>query len=205
MDAHFPSPPANLVVLAGNAHDTAAVAACLAHPLDPARLVDAIHVSVGGQLNLRTRTLDDPTVCDRATECVLAALASLRGAGREGRPLYTAISTTGVSRFGRDVPLGMLPMYWWLLRQPHADKERMEARLAASGERVLMVRPSFLKDEVRPERRVRVGVEDVVEGVEVKQVGYFISKDDVARGVHENLLREPDGCKYEGKAVSLSW
>ena len=124
MDAHFPSRPPNLVVLAGNAHDADAVAACLVRPDDGSRLVDAVHVSVGGQLDLKTRTLDDPDVCKKATECVLSALATLRDQHRsqgEGqgedqaqaphRPLLTVISTTGVSRFGRDVPLAMLPMY----------------------------------------------------------------------------------------------
>lgn len=205
MSVHFPSAPSNLVVRAGNAHDASAVASCLVRPDDPRRLVDAIHVSVGGQLDVWTLTLDDPDVCKKATACILSALASLRAEGRDGRPLCTAISTTGISKFGRDVPLGMLPMYRWMLQQPHADKEVMERQLAASGERVVMVRPSFLKNEAKPEKEIRVGVEDPTKDVENKEVGYFIARDDVGRWVYENLLRDPAECQYEGKAVSLSW
>lgn len=206
MSVHFPSAPPNLVVLAGNAHDASAVASCLVRPDDPRRLVDAIHVSVGGRLDLRTFALDDPDVCKKATSCILSALASLRrDKGCEGRPLYTVISTTGISRFGRDVPLGMLPMYKWMLHQPHADKEVMERELTASGERVVMIRPSYLKDEAKPEKAIRVGVEDPSKGVERKEVGYFIAREDVGRWVYENLLQDPAECQYEGKAVSLSW
>ncbi|OAR00834.1 hypothetical protein LLEC1_06292, partial [Akanthomyces lecanii] len=113
--------------------------------------------------------------------------------------------TTGISRFGRDVPLAMLPMYRWMLHQPHADKQVMERLLAASAERIVVVRPSYLKDEARPEREIRVGVEDPEKGIESKEVGYFIARDDVGRWVYENLLRDPAECEYEGKAVSLSW
>ncbi|KAJ6784034.1 hypothetical protein PWT90_00321 [Aphanocladium album] len=206
MDTHFPSKPANLVVLPGNAHDAASVSSCLVRPDDAARLVDAIHISVGGVLDLKTFTVDDPDVCKKATETVLAALKTLRDEkGCTGRPLYTVISTTGISRFGRDVPWGMLPMYKWMLHQPHADKEVMEKQLVESGERVVMVRPSFLKDVAQPEKKIRVGVEDPTKGVEVKEIGYFISRDDVGRWVYENLLEDPDKCQYEGKAVSISW
>ncbi|KGQ04769.1 Uncharacterized protein YkgB [Beauveria bassiana D1-5] len=200
LSAHFPSPPPNLTILTGNAHDSSSVASCLVHPSDPTRLVDAIHVSVGAQLDLATRTLSDPDVCKKAAACVLAALTSLReSGGRTGRPLFTAVSTTGISKFGRDVPLGMLPLYKWLLGAPHADKEVMEERMAASGERVVLVRPSFLKDGARPETRIRVGVEDLVKGVEKKEIGYFVAREDVGRWVYENLLRQPDECQYEAR------
>lgn len=208
MDAHFPSKPANLIVLKGNAHDPAAVASCLVRPDDAARLVDVIHVSVGAFFDTKTFKVDDPDVCKKATECILAALKSLREErGCTGRPLYTAISTTGISKFGRDVPLGMLPMYKWMLSTPHADKEVMEKQLVASGERVVMIRPSFLLEEskAKPDKKIRVGVEDPAKGIHAKEVGYAISRDDVGRWVYENLLREPTDNQYEGRAVSITW
>lgn len=205
MDAHFPDKPANLHVLPGNAHDVAAVSSILVCPDDSSRLVDAIHVSVGGVLDMKTWKIDDPDVCKKATDTMLEALKTLREKGCAGKPLYTVISTTGISKFGRDVPLAMLPMYKWMLHQPHADKEVMEQKLKESGERVVMVRPSFLKDEASPDTKIRVGVEDPEKGVEVKEIGYFISRDDVGRWVYENLLVEPEKCQYEGKAVSISW
>lgn len=208
MDAHFPSKPSNLIVLQGNAHDAASVSACLVRPDDATRLVDAIHVSVGALLDLKTFKVDDPDCCKKATRCILAALKTLREEkGVTGRPLYTALSTTGISRFGRDIPLGMIPMYRWMLAQPHADKEVMEEQLVGSGERVVMIRPSFLLEEskAKPDKKIRVGVEDPVKGVEVKETGYTISRDDVGRWVYETLLQDPSHSQYEGKAVSITW
>ncbi|KAJ3492287.1 hypothetical protein NLG97_g5437 [Lecanicillium saksenae] len=208
MDVHFPSKPGNLLVLAGNAHDSAAVSSCLVRPEDETQFVDAIHISVGAYFNPRTFKVDDPDVCKKATACVLGAIKTLREEnGCRGRPLYTAISTTGISKFGRDVPMGMLPMYKWMLSTPHADKEAMEKQLVASGERFVMVRPSFLLEEskAKPYKNIRVGVENPGKGIEAKEIGYAISRDDVGRWVYENLLKEQGKTQYEGKAVSITW
>ncbi|KAL3956051.1 hypothetical protein ACCO45_008897 [Purpureocillium lilacinum] len=185
--AQFPDRPANLILREGNAHDVAAVAACLSHPADPARLVDAVNFSIGGPVNMAKLTMDDPDVCKKGIAALLDAIAAVRAEERGGttwRPLVAVVSTTGISQHGRDVA---------------------EQRLFDSGERFVIVRPSLLVDGEKPDRAIRVHVEGP-QGIERKEVGYFISRDDVGRWMFENLLQKAGGgCEYEGKAVGLTW
>ncbi len=205
MDAHFPSKPANLIVKAGNAHDVDSVAACLVSPHDPSAMVDMVHFSIGGAFDMMTWKIDDPDVCKKGTDALLAAIEQLRAGGAAGRPLLAVVSTTGISKFGRDVPLLYTPMYRYMLKMPHDDKLVMEQKLVASGERYILVRPSLLGDGAKPETRIRVGVEDPVNGFEVKKIGYNISREDVGRWNFENILSTEGPNKFEGKAVSITW
>ncbi len=43
-----------------------------------------------------------------------------------------AISSTGIDN-RRDIPVTMIPLYHWLLAQPHADKKNMEKALLDAG------------------------------------------------------------------------
>lgn len=80
----------------------------------------------------------------------------------------------------------------------------MEEEIVASGERFVMVRPSFLTTgEARPDKKIRVGVEDPKQGVVVKNVGYTISKEDVGRWMYDNVLARVDE-SYLGRAVSIT-
>ncbi|OHW98525.1 atypical short chain dehydrogenase [Colletotrichum incanum] len=200
-------PPAehpNLVVKQGNAHDADDVAACLADPADPARLVGAVCFSIGSPLNVARMTVEDPDVCKNGAAALLSALEALRGRGAQGRPRLVVVSTTGISEHARDVPLLQVPMYHVLLRAPHADKRVTGRRIAASGEDYTFVRPAFLSDGAVPGREIRVGVEDLDKGVESKAVGYGISREDVGRWIFENVLRD-GGRGYVRKAVSITW
>lgn len=198
----------NLVVKAGNAHAVADVAACLVNPADPTRLVDVVSFSIGGLFNMSKMTIDDPDVCKKGMETVLAALATLRAdGGAAGNPRILAVSTTGISAHGRDVPVLFLPMYHLMLKMPHADKKVMEEMLRTSSERWTLIRPSFLVDpepsHAEP-KTIRVGVEDLDRGVESKAVGYTISRDDVGRWIFENLI-QAEGEQYVRKAASITW
>ncbi|KAF7549633.1 hypothetical protein G7046_g8285 [Stylonectria norvegica] len=204
MDTHFPSKPVNLIVKPGNAHDVVALSTIFTVPNDPTRLVDAISFSIGGAWDSAKWGLDDPDVCRKGIAAVLEALASLRRGGARGQPLVTVVSSTGISKHGRDVPLLFLPMYKILLKTPHEDKKIMEQRLVESSERWVVVRASWLVDGANPERQVRVGVEDPKKGVEQKQVGYTISREAVGAWIYENLLAV-DPVKYERKAVAITW
>lgn len=204
LTAHFPSSPSNLIIKPGNAHDIDAVAACLTVPGDATRLVDTIAFSIGGAFDFTRFTIDDDQVCRKGMATLLAALTKLRAGGVTGRPLITAVSTTGVSNHGRDVPLLFVPMYHVMLKVPHVDKKIMEDTLVASSERFVIVRPSLLQDGAKPERKIRVGVEDPVKGVESKEVGYAISREDVGRWMFDELVRG-GGKGFEGKMVSLTW
>ncbi|KOS20963.1 Flavin reductase (NADPH) [Escovopsis weberi] len=214
LEAHFPALPANLIIKPGNAHAQADVAACLqavpspsSSPLSSApRLVDAVYFTIGGAFNAKNFSIDDPDVCRKGITTLHDAIAALRAQGFPGRPLVVVGSTTGISKHKRDVPLMMMPMYSIMLKQPHKDKKAMEDIVVAGPERFVLVRPSFLTDGEKPDRKIRVAVEDPDKGVERLENGYFISREDVGRWVFENLLMgggAPN--QYEGKAVGITW
>lgn len=217
LDVHFPTRPANLIVRAGNAHNLDDVAASLVVPptlttdiSSAPRLVDSVYFTIGGLFNPAKFTIDDPDVCKRGISVLYQALAQIRSSspGTRGRPLIVVGSTTGISRHRRDVPVLFLPMYHILLPVPHADKKVMEQTVVDGPERFVIVRPSFLVDGENAKRKIRVGVEDPVKGVEEYEIGYTISREDVGRWVFEKLLNgEQDGKpnQYEGKAVAISW
>lgn len=206
MDAVFPSKPANLTIVQGDAHDAASVSSILIHPEDPTRFVDAVHFSIGGTLNLKNMTIPDPEICRKGMATLLSSLKTLRGdKSVQGRPALFIISTTGISKFGRDVPWAFIPMYKFMLKMPHEDKEVMEKLVIESGERWTMVRPSFLTDGEQTQTKIRVGVEDPQKGVEKKAIGYTISRADVGQWMFKNLYEKMDSNEYEGKAVSISY
>jgi hypothetical protein len=134
----------NLKIVQGNAHDVASVSKCLQG--EDGKLVDAIVSTIGGQFIMSKMTLDDPEVCRKGAATLLNAIAELRRSGATGSPHIIACSTTGLSRFGRDVPLAMVPLYHIMLKVPHEDKVIMEDRLVASQETYTIVRPSLLTD-----------------------------------------------------------
>jgi hypothetical protein len=192
----------NLTVKQGNALDQSAVASCLANPSSPSGLVDHIVFTVGGAFQFSKMRNDDPHVCENAMRTLLAAVAAARAErGPAGwRPRLTVVSTTGVSGHGRDVPALFVPLYHVMLKAPHVDKKAMEDRLVASGEEFVIVRPSLLSDG-ETTKEIRVGVEDPAKGWETKELGYFISREDVGRWIFEECL---SGAKYVGKAVTLT-
>ena len=70
----------------------------------------------------------------RRAATLLQATTTLRENRVTGSPHSIAVSGTGVSKFGQDLPLAMAPLYWVLLKIPHKDKIIMEERLVGSGE-----------------------------------------------------------------------
>ena len=186
----------NLRVIQGNAHDAAAVSQCLLVAANEEggessggrrRLVDEIVSTIGGKFILSKFTIDDAHVCRKGMATLLDSLAQLRSAGATGSPHIIVCSTTGMSRFGRDIPVAMMPLYHVLLKVPHEDKRAMEDRLVESGEAFTIVRASWVVDG-ESRWKVRVGVEDPKMGRESQAIGYNISKEDAGRWVAENLV-----------------
>ncbi|KAK3898129.1 oxidoreductase AflX [Staphylotrichum tortipilum] len=207
--ALLPSPtPANLHLVEGNAHDEAALAKALVAPSDKNRLVDGIVFSIGAKPTLRG--MDDPHVCEVGMKALLAALRKVKGDGvTGGKPLLVAVSSTGISDAGRDLPLLMVPLYKVLLGTAHKDKKAMENLAIKGGEEGLvdwtLIRGSLYTDGPATEGNVREGMEDVVNGVvESEAVGYTISREDVGKWVFENLVKG-DGGKWFGKAATLTY
>ncbi|RSL68052.1 hypothetical protein CEP54_002947 [Fusarium duplospermum] len=190
----------NLRIVEGNAHDIDAVYQILKK--EDGSLVDEIVSTIGGKPVLSKLTIDDPNVCRKGMAVLLDALAQLRSQGVTGRPLIVAFSTTGMSRFGRDIPILMIPLYHVFLKVPHEDKRIMEDKLAESGEDFAIVRASLLVDG-ETEKAIRVGIEDPKTGRESDAIGYAISREDSGKWITENLLLKRES-KYLGKIVTIT-
>jgi nucleoside-diphosphate-sugar epimerase len=196
-----PESTPNLKIIQGNAHDVAAVSQCLTD--EDGQLVDAIISTVGGAFIMSKMTLDDVEVCRKGMSTLLDALDQLRKGGATGRPYIVVCSTTGMSRFGRDTPFIIVPLYQILLKVPHADKKVMEDRLAASNEDFTIVRATWLVNG-ETTKKIRVGIEDPKSGPESKAIGYTISREDAGKWIAENLVLERDA-KYLKKIATITY
>ncbi|TGJ78410.1 hypothetical protein E0Z10_g10357 [Xylaria hypoxylon] len=182
------SPESNptLKIVQGNAHDITAVSTCLL--ARPGVLVDQIISTIGGAFSASKMAIDDPEVCRKGIAVLLDALTSLRGDGAVGKPHVIVCSSTGISRFGRDIPLAMIPLYHFVLKVPHEDKVGMEDRLISSGEHFTIVRPSLMVSEQETTKEVSVGIEDPKTGRQSTAIGYTITKGDAGKWIAENLV-----------------
>lgn len=196
----------HLTIVQGNAKDPVKVAEAL---VVNKRIADVVVSLVGGvpvfKPNPLRPTLDDPTICQDTTSTLLMALRAFKGGSPSKKPILIVISTTGISDFGRDIPVAMVPLYYWLLPVPHQDKKMMEKMLmeevkdAASSvlEGFIAVRPSFLTNG----NAVGFGaIHAAVESggkVDKSAVGYTISREDLGRWVFEGLIEDKLGKKNE--------
>jgi nucleoside-diphosphate-sugar epimerase len=193
---------ANLKVIHGNAHDLDIVRQLLKK--EDGNIVDAVVSTIGARpVPGKMLSIEDPHVCGKAMKVLLQALAELRAEGASGKPLVVACSTTGMSKFGREVPLSMVPFYSLALKVPRADKQVMEDALVDSGEEFTIVRPSLLQNG-ESDKTIRVGIEDPKTGREVQEMGFAISREDAGRWVAVNLLLKNEG-RYKNKIATLTY
>ena len=192
----------SLKIIKGNAHSLDHVTRCLV--AQDGTLVDAILTTIGGRpvLSKLTITIDDPQVCRKGAATLIQALSQLQRGGVQGSPHILACSTTGISSFGRDVPLAMVPLYHFMLKIPFADKRSMEDRLVESGYLFTVIRPSLLVDG-ETDREIRVGVEDPKTGRESSAIGYTLSREDAGRWIFENLIAAHG--MYANKIVMITY
>lgn len=111
-DIFPPTKTPSLRVVQGNAHDAAAVAKCLQK--SDGTFVDVVFSTIGAKpviTKLVVLSMDDAEVCQKGMAALLNAIAEIRGSGVSGRPHLIACSTTGMSRFGRDISIAMIPVY----------------------------------------------------------------------------------------------
>ena len=202
LTVNFPTgTPSNLKIVQGNAKDVASVSQCLQGK--DGKLVDAIVSTIGAQPILYKLTFDDPEVCRGGMATLLEALAELRRSGITGSPHIIVCSTTGISRFGRDIPLAMVPLYHVMLKIPHADKVIMEDRLVESKEVYTVARASLLTNG-ETTKKVRVGIEDPETGRESTAIGYTISREDTGKWIAKNLVLERKA-EYFNKIVTITY
>ncbi|KAK1993035.1 NAD(P)-binding protein [Colletotrichum falcatum] len=197
----------NLRIAQGNAHDAHVVARHLVSPLDAARFVDAVVSSIGAWFDMRKMNLEDVHVCEKGMAILLDAFKNLRQEKAiSGNPRILGLSSTGISKFGRDTPFIIAPFYKGLLHVPHEDKRAMEELLFDSNEAWTVVRASFLiNGNEKPSGSVRVGVEDPVKGVEQLAIGYTISREDVGRWIFENILQKNGNDDFIRKVATITY
>ena len=196
-----PETTLNLEIVQGNAHDIAAVSQCLL--AEKGKLVDDIISTIGGRFIVSKMTIDDAEVCRKGMAIILETLAQLRSGGAAGKPHIVVCSTIGMSRFGRDIPLAMVPLYHLLLKVPHRDKKIMEDRLVESGEDYTIIHASLLVDG-ETSNEIRVGIEDPKTGRESTAIGYTISREDTGKWVADNLVLRLEQ-RYVNKIVMVTY
>ncbi|KAJ5972311.1 uncharacterized protein N7479_002229 [Penicillium vulpinum] len=202
LTAIFPSGSTpNLKIIKGNAHDISTVSQCL--QTDDGRIVDAIVTTIGSKPTGSGMSVEDPDICKKGAATILDALGQLRSTGITGNPHIIGCSTTGFSRFGRDIPFVMRPIYYLFVSVPGADKVVMEDRFAQSGESFTIIRPTHLVDG-ESKTAIRVGIEDPKTGPESKVIGYTISREDAGKWLAENLVLKIDA-KYVNKNVTITY
>jgi hypothetical protein len=158
---------------------------------------------------------EDPTICRVTAANMLKALTSIRESApsRYQKPTLVAISTTGISEYGRDIPLAMVPLYHWALKVPHEDKRAMEQMLKTEGAREgsllrawIVVRCSaFIGESEVGWENLKVGVEDG-KLMDRSAIGYRVSKVDVGRWIYASLVEDKGGKRdgYLNKCVAIT-
>ncbi|KAJ6782528.1 hypothetical protein PWT90_01356 [Aphanocladium album] len=190
----------NLKVIKGNAHNVEVVSQLIVAP--DGTLVDEIITTIGGKFSASKMGIDQPQVCEMGMDTLLAAIAAAREKGATGAPHIIACSSTGMSKFGRDIPVLMVPLYL-SLKVPHTDKIKMEEKLVASGEKFTVIRASLLTNG-ESEKVIRVGIEDPKTGFESKAIGYTISREDAGKWIARNLVQDMDAA-YLNKMVVITY
>lgn len=199
---------ANLEIIPGNAKDVNSIKSLLQTPTGD--IADTIVFGVGAAPKLRLHimpvTLDDVEVCRTAMATLLSALDELKAATI--KPRLLVISTTGITKGPRDVPLLYVPLYHWFLHVPHVDKRVMEELVCAQRQKIaaertvgefVIVRPTLLMDGSG------VGVAKVRYGLESSPaLGWTVDRKDVGNWLFEKGVKPKDLGEFRDQAVSLT-
>ncbi|WEW57123.1 hypothetical protein PRK78_002583 [Emydomyces testavorans] len=215
----------NLTIIQGDATDVSAVKRALAPDSNHGRMVSTIISGLGGspklQLSLLTPvTLDNPHICEQATNTLLTAIRELQSSSSSSsqndqeitKPLLAIISTTGISSRTQDVPFVFRLLYHYFLAIPHQDKQKMERAIISSMDTpdpasrplkgFISVRPSLLTGDGtitsgKGWQTLRVGTE------EKPAVGYTIQRADVGEWIFEEVVKAGGG-KWINQMVTLT-
>jgi hypothetical protein len=210
----------HLTIIVGNVKDSASVTQTLfpanlnpSNPTDGNKSVDLIVSGIGCYPVWRRwysfPEQEDPTLCQDAISTILNALNSRPPLVKPG---LVVVSGTGISKYGRDIPLLMVPLYSFL-HTAHQDKKVMENLVikavtedpAPIGS-FAVVRPSLLTaGPALGMNKIRWDVEDGK--VAEKAIGYTISRADVGGFVFEKVVGPFESGKNErtGKVYSITY
>jgi hypothetical protein len=230
--------PSNLHIISGSIYDASVVKTCLLHSYigeasnsDEKRLADIVVSALGTQpsfsspegfgFKLNMYSGLDYHICEEGVKVILSSIAELKAelankapailSGVKIDPILVVVSGAGIASVVRDVPLALLPVYYFLLTTPSKDKQAMEDVLQASqDQRWVIVRPSPLVGDGLGEGKglehVRVGLERERKIVGKVVRGYTIQREDVANWIcQECIAGEGFGEKWVGGAVTITY
>ncbi|KAH7239889.1 hypothetical protein B0J15DRAFT_569377 [Fusarium solani] len=209
---------AQLVIVEGSSRDVTAVSNLLRH--EPDIIFTGITSLPSFHWNpLRPISMQDSTITGDSAATVVESLRELKASNAiSNSPIFVPISSTGHGK-QRDQPLLLIPLYLWLLPVAQADTAVLErvVREAATQDNsplggYVMLRPPLLTHgREKGTASLRVGwvweddmyknADEVERGVEV---GYTISRGDLARWIFEQLV-EGDIKKWEGKCINITY
>ena len=181
-----------LTIIAGDVRDLSSVK----------RTITGVGIIVSGigayprlQMSVRMPlVLKDRTICADASASILKACQEIFKNG--AKPVFLVVSTAGVQEEGmpRPIPFVYRSFYYWLLADPHADKEIMEGNIRyhmklPEPERgigsYVLVKPSILTDgKNRGVDAVRAGTGDR------PPVGYTIDREAVGQWMFYKLIQD---------------
>ncbi|KAE9375352.1 hypothetical protein N431DRAFT_436836 [Stipitochalara longipes BDJ] len=197
----------NLTIVQGNSKNETDMAKAL--QLN-GQVVDIIESGIGAVPKFKNLIphIEDPTICADTMTTLFKALASIRDASPSTykRPILIGISTTGISEYGRDLPLAMIPVYAALASGPHKDKKLMEKMIKTEGNKEgglisgwCIVRASFLEMGTKDVgwENLKVGVEENGKPMPKSAIGWTISRPDVGRWIFAALVQDKAGIMKE--------
>ncbi|MCJ1439285.1 hypothetical protein MMC27_008677 [Xylographa pallens] len=189
----------NLQIIKGDIRDASTIKPAL---MLNGRIVNIIVSGLGSTPSLTAKV--DWNICRDGVPNIIDAVASLNPTTP---PFLAVISTTGITKGPRDVPLAFIPFYHVALASPHEDKRLMEGAVLKAASKLnneqtlisgyTIIRPSFLVDW-KEGTKLRVGTE------EKPILGYTISRQSVGRWIYEDVIAE-GGSKWSGKTVTLTY
>ncbi|DAA78620.1 TPA_exp: Uncharacterized protein A8136_2405 [Trichophyton benhamiae CBS 112371] len=209
-----------LTVIQGDVNDIEAVKRTVAPACNNGALVPTIISGIGSTPKLQASiwqpvTLNDPNVCEKATNNIISAVKEVQSSHGSGmpktQPFLTVVSTTGISKT-EDVPLAFRPLYHYFLAVPHKDKLKMEEAIFNAVadptptcrvfRGVMSVRPSLLTGDYniatgKGWKTLRVGTDDK------PAVGYTIQRADVGEWMYHEVVANR-GQNYTNQKVSLT-
>ena len=170
------------------------------------QVVDLIESGIGARPTFKNLipSIEDPNICENTMTTLFKALSAIRVSAPSAykRPILIGISTTGISEYGRDLPLPMIPVYAALASQPHKDKKLMEKMIKTEGSKEdsllsgwCIVRASFLEMGTKNVgwENLRVGVEEYGKPMPKSAIGWVISRPDVGRWIYAALVKDEAG------------
>ncbi|KAM0749336.1 hypothetical protein T439DRAFT_327057 [Meredithblackwellia eburnea MCA 4105] len=165
-----------LVIVQGNAKDEEAVKKTLR--TETGELCERIVFGIGAKPEFKglKPVADDPSVCEVAMKTIITAISHLP---YSVAPSIVGVSSTGITKVKRDVPLAYYHLYHLVLASAHEDKRLMEEAMI-EGQRSGILSSYTIVAATLLTSGAEKGLAKVKVGTETAPaIGYSISRKDV--------------------------